>query len=112
MEPSSHETATPPPPPPPPPTGGQAGGGSGKAVTTLVLGILSIVCCGLLGPIAWVLGNGELKAIAAGTSPASNETMAKIGKILGIIGTVLMAVWLVWIFFAGGMAVLQGAMGS
>lgn len=110
MEPSSQETATPP--PPPPPTGGQTGGGSGKAVTTLVLGILSIICCGLLGPVAWVMGNGELKAIAAGTSPASNETMAKIGKILGIIGTVLLVVSLIWIFFAGGMAVLQGTMGN
>ncbi|MGH9379408.1 MAG: DUF4190 domain-containing protein [Thermoanaerobaculia bacterium] len=107
MEPMGPETPTPPAAPPPP-----TGGGSGKAVTTLVLGILSIVCCGLLGPVAWVMGNGELKAIAAGTSPSSNETMAKIGKILGIIGTVLLVLSLVWVFFAGGMAVLQGVMGN
>lgn len=112
MEPTGPETPTPPAPPPPPPTGGQTGGGSGKAVTTLVLGILGIVCCQLLGPVAWVMGNGELKAIAAGTSPASNETLAKVGKILGIIGTVLLAVTVVWVFIGGGMAVLQGIMGN
>lgn len=107
MEPIGPET---PAAPPPPPTGGTTRGGSGKAITALVLGILSIICCGLLGPVAWILGGNELKAIAAGTAPASNETLAKVGKILGIIGTVLMLVWVIWAFFMGGMAVIQGMM--
>ena len=98
-------TQVPPPAPPPPaaPTGS-----SGKATTTLILGILGVVCCGLLAPVAWYMGSKELEAIAAGQSPADGETMAKIGKILGIIGTVLLVLSLIWIFFAGGMAVLQG----
>src|SRR5438128_1906635 len=29
----------------------------------LVLGILSLVVCGLLGPVAWVMGNRDLKEI-------------------------------------------------
>lgn len=98
-------------PPPPPPA--QAGGGSsGRATTSLILGILGIICCGLLAPVAWYLGSQELQAIAAGGSPAAGEGLAKAGKILGIIGTAFLVLGLVWIFFAGGMAVIQGLSGN
>ena len=60
-----------------------AASASGRATTTLVLGILSILCCQFLGPVAWYLGNQELKAIASGASPASGEGVTKAGKILG-----------------------------
>ena len=90
---------------PPPPV---APAKSNQPTLALVLGILSILCCGLLGPVAWYLGSQELKKIAAGASPAAGEGMAKAGMILGIIGTVLLVLSLLWIFFAGGMAVLQG----
>ncbi|MEZ5330512.1 MAG: DUF4190 domain-containing protein [Thermoanaerobaculia bacterium] len=96
-------TQTIPPAPPAPPSGGS----SGRATTSLILGILGVVCCGLLAPVAWYLGSQELQAIAAGQSPAAGEGVAKAGKILGIIGSVLLILSLVWIFFAGGMAVLQ-----
>ncbi len=82
-----------------------------RGTTILVLGIVGVVCCGLCAPIAWYLGSDELKRIAAGTAPASGESTAKVGKILGIIGTILLILSLVWIFFAGGMAVLQGMSG-
>jgi hypothetical protein len=93
---------------PPIPPQPQAQSASSQAITALVLGILSIVCCQIAGPIAWYIGNQELKAIQAGASPAAGESLAKAGKILGIIGTVLFVLWLLWIFFMGGMAVLQG----
>lgn len=83
---------------------------SNKPVISLVLGILGILCCGFLAPIAWYIGSQELKAIAAGSSPASGEGMAKAGMILGIIGSVIFILTLMWIFFAGGMAVFQGMM--
>lgn len=81
---------------------------SSQPTVALVLGVLSIVCCGLLGPVAWYIGDKELKAIAAGASDRSGEGLAKAGKILGIIGTVLLVLSLIWVVFAGGMAVLQG----
>ena len=99
MEPN--QSWTPPPPSPPPAS-------SSQAVTALVLGILGIVCCGLLAPIAWYLGNQELQAIRQGRAPATGEGLAKAAQILGIIGTILMGLTVLWIFFAGGMAVLQG----
>jgi hypothetical protein len=81
---------------------------SSQAITSLVLGILSFVtCCLLLSPIAWYLGRQELKAIHEGRSPAAGETLANVGRILGIVGTLCMAFVVFWIFFLGGLAVLS-----
>jgi small-conductance mechanosensitive channel len=61
-----------------------------KAIVTLVLGILSIVCCGFFAGIpAIFLGRSELKAIDEGRSLEQNRNLAKIGFILGIVGTIL-----------------------
>ncbi|XAL98789.1 hypothetical protein OT109_14515 [Phycisphaeraceae bacterium D3-23] len=76
--------------------GGQAGQSSGKAVTSLVLGIISIpmcLCCGLfgviMGPLAIYFGNQAKQDIAAGTASPGSAGMAKAGLICGIVGTVL-----------------------
>jgi hypothetical protein len=81
---------------------------SSQAVTALVLGIVGIVCCALCAPVAWYMGGQELKAIQEGRSPLAGQGMAKAGQILGIIGTILMVLWFLWIIFFGGMAILQG----
>jgi ABC-type Fe3+ transport system permease subunit len=81
---------------------------SSQAVTALVLGILGIVCCPLCAPVAWYMGGQELKAVQEGRSSIASQGMAKAGQILGIIGTIWMVVVALWIFFMGGMAVLQG----
>lgn len=60
-----------------------------QATIILVLGILGLVICGLLGPVAWVMGNNEVQAIDAGRRPPENRQMANIGRILGIIATAL-----------------------
>lgn len=87
---------------------GQSQSASTQAVVSLVLGILSIVtCCGILAPIAWYLGNQELKAIREGRSSAAGDGIAKAGMILGILGTVWMVMILLWVFFWGGMAILS-----
>lgn len=93
--------------PPPPPLPPNAGGAQSRAVMALVFGILGVVCCGLFAPIAWYLGNEELTGIDAGRLPESNRGMAQIAKILGIIGSVLLVLALVWIFFVGGLGVLS-----
>jgi Domain of unknown function (DUF4190) len=91
---------------------GQPQSTSTQAITSLVLGILSLFCCPLLAPIAWYLGNQELKAIREGRSPAAGEGIAKAGLILGIIGTIWMVLLALWVFFMGGMAVLSGLASS
>lgn len=56
----------------------------------LILGIFSLTCCGFFSGVpAIFVGRSELKKIEEGKIPASNRTMAKVGMILGIIGTVL-----------------------
>jgi hypothetical protein len=69
-----------------------------QATTVLVLGILSLVVCQILGPIAWVMGNNELAGIDAGRRPPQNRGTAQAGRILGIISTVLMIIGVVFLF--------------
>jgi hypothetical protein len=83
----------------------------GRATTALVLGIVGVICCTPLAPVAWYLGNAELAAIRAGTAPAAGEGSAKAGKVLGMIGTVLLILLAIWIAVVGvgtAMAVFQG----
>ena len=51
-----------------------------QATTILVLGILSLVVCQILGPIAWVMGNNELAGIDAGRRPPQNRGTAQAGR--------------------------------
>lgn len=101
--------APPPPPPPPPPSAPSAPAekASGKALAALILGIVGLLCCNLLGPVAWIIGSQEKKAIARGESSKAGETMAQIGFILGIIGTVLLILSVLWMVLWGGLAIIQ-----
>ena len=60
-----------------------------QGTTILVLGILSLVVCGLLGPFAWVMGNKAIKEIDAAGGTASNRSQVNAGRICGIISSVL-----------------------
>ena len=66
------------------------------AVVSLVLGIVGIVVCGIAAPFAWAQGRKAEQAIAGAPPGAySGKGMATAGKILGIIGTVLLAIGVV-----------------
>jgi hypothetical protein len=66
-----------------------------QATTILVLGILGLILCQVLAPFAWVMGNKELAAIDSGLRSPENRSTANAGKILGIIGTVLLGLALI-----------------
>lgn len=80
-----------------PPAGSPYGGGSGgggsmdhpKTTTILVLGIISVLCCQLLGPVAWYMGHQARNETKANPSYNQNNTVLTIGWVLGIIATVL-----------------------
>jgi hypothetical protein len=78
-----------------------------QATTVLVLGIIAMVLCQLLGPVAWVMGNNELAAIDSGRRPPENRGTANAGRILGIISTVLLAVGIIFVILivAGGITI-------
>lgn len=73
-----------------------------QGTTILVLGILSLVVCGLLGPVAWVMGSNTLKEIDADPTRYRNRGNVVAGKVLGIISSVLLIVTVfAWIAIIG-----------
>ena len=60
-----------------------------RGTPVLVLGILGIFICPICGIIAWVMGNKDLKLMAAGQMDPEGEGQTKAGKICGMIGTIL-----------------------
>ncbi|MFV0317449.1 MAG: hypothetical protein ACK5O2_10895 [Microthrixaceae bacterium] len=58
-----------------------------EATPILVTGILSLVLCGLIGLYAWIKGN-DLKRRATSSGWPEPST-AKVGRILGIIGSII-----------------------
>lgn len=93
---------TPPPPPPPGPGGYAAPQTNQKALWSMILGILSLVCCGLLAGIpALILGNSAQKEIAASGGMQTGEGMAKAGVILGWISIALSILGLIFAIVTG-----------
>jgi hypothetical protein len=82
---------------------------SGMAIAALVLGILGFCCCGFLAGIpAIIVGFMENGKINRGESSQKGKGFAVAGIILGIISVILSCIQIVWIFFFGGLNVLQG----
>lgn len=83
--PSNQPTGTYPGNPPP-----QNSSASGKAITALILGIASLLCCGFLSGIpAFFVGRSAENDVTLGLAPESGRVLAKIGWILGLVGTIL-----------------------
>ena len=61
-----------------------------KATTSLVLGILGIVICGIIAPFAWRMGKRAVDEIDASQGQLGGRGQAQAGYILGVIGTILL----------------------
>jgi hypothetical protein len=61
-----------------------------QAMVALVFGILGVALCQLFGPVAWVTGNKVVKEIDANPQAYDGRGEANAGRILGIIGTVIL----------------------
>jgi hypothetical protein len=90
-------------PPPPPPDGGYGGYGgyaqpqtNKKAIWSLVTGILSLLCCGIVAGIpALILGSSAKREIQASGGSQTGLGMAKAGVVLGIISLALTVLYLI-----------------
>ena len=103
-----------------PPSGFPAGGAvaappqNQKAVISLILGILGVICffCPVLGPVALFLGRSAMAEIDASGGTQGGRGLAQAGFILGIIGCVLLALgvlyWIVVILIIGSHLTPQG----
>lgn len=82
-----------------------------QATVALVLGILGMLSCPVLSPIAWVIGHSAERDIDARPDVVwGNRDHAKIGKITGMVGTLVyglialfvIGVWIVAFVIAAG----------
>lgn len=62
-----------------------------RATTSLVLGILGVVLCQVLGPFAWWMGKRTMDEIDAAGGRYGGRGAAQAGYVLGIVGTLLLA---------------------
>ena len=66
--------------------------------TVLVLGILGVMVCGILGPIAWAKGNRVRREMdAQPTEMWTNRGTVTAGWVCGIVATVIMIVQVVFL---------------
>jgi len=76
-----------------------------KAVPALVLGIVGIVLCPICAPIAWSTAGKAEREIDASAGALGGRGMATAARVLGIVGTVLLVVYVVvfvvWFVFMG-----------
>ncbi|MDX6299916.1 MAG: hypothetical protein QOF53_1130 [Nocardioidaceae bacterium] len=75
-----------------------------RATTSLVLGILGIVVCGVIAPFAWWVGRQTVAEIDASHGQLGGRGAAQTGYVLGVIGSALLGfalllvvVWLVFL---------------
>lgn len=62
-----------------------------QATTVLLLGILGMAVCQVLAPFAWVKGSRVKKEIDAAGGRYGGRSQVQIGYVLGIVGSVLLA---------------------
>ena len=97
---------------PPPPPGADQGGfyqppkSNQKALWSMILGILGLLCFGLFAGVpAIVLGNIAKKEIASSGGAQTGAGMAKAGVILGIIAIAVSV--LVFILIAASLTTMR-----
>ena len=81
-----------------------------QGTTVLIMGILSLVVCGFLGPFAWMQGNKALAEIDANPGRYSNRSNVNAGRICGMIATAILiagAVFVLLFLVLGGIAAVS-----
>ena len=76
-----------------------------KATTALVLGILGVVLCQFIAPFAWRIGKRTVNEIDAAQGRLGGRGSAQAGYVLGIVGTVLLGLVILYIIVVAGVLV-------
>ncbi len=66
----------------------------GRGGLALVLGLIGLFAFPPLAPAAWILGLHEVRGVDAGRRHPGGRTLAQAGLVLGVVGTVLLAFWM------------------
>ena len=83
-----------------------------KATTSLVLGILGIVVCGVLAPFAWRMGKRTVDEIDASNGQLGGRGSAQAGYVLGLIGTILLGLGVLLVLLFVVLAIIGAATSS
>ncbi|MEE9130572.1 MAG: DUF4190 domain-containing protein [Phycisphaerales bacterium] len=87
-----------------------------RGVMILVFGILGLVICVIFGIVAWVMGGGDLRAMAEGRMDPTGEGLTKAGRICGMISVALtivgIGIWVLIMILAVGAGVAGAASGA
>ena len=70
-----------------------------RGTLILILGILGFVVCALCAPAAWIMGGQDLAKMRAGEMDYAGYSETQIGYVLGIIGTLLIGLGILIVFF-------------
>ena len=57
----------------------------------LALGLVGLLACPVVSPFAWVMGANDLRAMDERRMDPEGRSNTQAGKILGIVGTILLA---------------------
>ena len=91
-----------------PPLGGFAPQDHQQALLVLILGILGLVMCTFISPVAWVMGNRVVAEIDASGGQVGGRSTANAGRICGMVGTGLIGLGLL-VMIAAVVILLIGA---
>lgn len=97
------------------PNQGHGGGYGGQVehpqgTTVLILGILGIVACQILAPFAWSMGNKALEEVDRDPLRYSNRSLVNTGRILGLVGTVILGIYVaIFVLYIVFVVVLVGS---
>ena len=88
-----------------------------RGVLILVFGILGLVMsCFIFGLVAWIMGNGDLRAMSEGRMDPTGEGLTKAGKICGMISVALsiigIVIWILVMVLVVGAGVAGAASGG
>ncbi|HLH67625.1 MAG TPA: DUF4190 domain-containing protein [Candidatus Dormibacteraeota bacterium] len=79
-----------------------------EAIAALVLGILSCLCCAILGPVAIVLGSRSRQRIASSQGMLAGSGLAVAGLVLGSVGTVFLGLEILYVLVVALAAFARG----
>lgn len=84
------------------------------ATASLVLGIIGVVLCQLCAPFAWYMGKKAERLVDASGGVLQGRGEATAGKILGIVGCVLLVLAIIFVIaiVAFGVALESGSSSS
>lgn len=80
-----------------------------QATTIIILGVLGLVLCQFLGPVAFVMGGKALKEIDNSGGAIGGRSTVQAGYICGIIGTVILVLTVLVLVAALVVALVAGS---